>query len=621
MGKIHVLPDILAHKIAAGEVVERPASVVKELLENALDAEATQVTVKAEQGGKRLISVRDNGLGMNSEDARLAFRHHATSKINTFEDLSHLRSLGFRGEALPSISSVSRMRLSTVERTPEQSSVLGTEIESSGGSFEAIKEVAWPSGTEVVVEDLFFNVPARRKFLKTNTTELNHVSRQIMHYALAYPKVEFRFHHEKRKILEATQAASLEDRIYQIMGDTFLENLVPVEYTRRGIQVSGFTSLPHEQRSNGSSLFVFVNSRMVRDRLLTHGVRLAYRDQMPSRSYPVAILFIQIDPFDVDVNVHPCKTEVRFSHPNDVHSALRHGIEEALSKHQSSLSHLARDISLNSSTSHTPSHNGAVVGKSPGDAFHRHDKRTRSFLNFQGQPPQISDLSFKNNVLAKLPEDISVNGTSYLHTIPKTDHIDTTPVILGQFVESFIVSADRDGVLLIDQHVAHERILYDKAITQLASSRPCRTQRLLIPLTQDLNIQQKAVLETIFQELNDNGFEVEWFGDKTIVIKGVPAFASECDSQQLIQEILDNLLSIGSELNSPETRIQRLREKIAISLSCRAAIKINTCLSAEKMQWLLDELFLCKNPYTCPHGRPIILRINIEEILRGFKRI
>ena len=622
MGKIQVLPDILAHKIAAGEVVERPASVVKELLENALDAEANRVSVKAEQGGKQLISVRDDGLGMSGEDARLAFQHHATSKIQTFEDLTHLKSLGFRGEALPSIASVSRLRLRTVERTEEPGDPLGTEIETKGGSFEEVREVAWPSGTEVVVEDLFFNVPARRKFLKTTTTELNHVSRQIMHYALAYPQVEFQFHHEKRKVLEATRAASLEDRIYQVMGDSFLENLVPVEYEKRGVRVSGFASLPHEQRSNSSSLFIFVNSRMVRDRILTHGVRLAYQDQMPSRAYPVAILFLEMDPLDVDVNVHPCKTEVRFAHPKAVHSALYHGIEEALIKHGGTLSNLARDIAPEGLIKESaPSYNGNSPTKSLGHVFRRHDAKTQSLPHFQPASPSAEASSSPHGDAPTVSAEIAGPGDRHEHDIPETDYIASAPVILGQFVESFIVSADREGVMLVDQHVAHERILYDQALRQLESDRPCPTQRLLIPLTLELNTQQKAVLEAIFQELNDNGFEVEWFGDQTIAVKGVPSFASDCDARRLIQEILDSLVSVAGELESPENRLGRLREKIAISLSCRAAIKINTPLAREKMQWLLDELFRCRNPFTCPHGRPIVLRLGVEEILRGFKRI
>ena len=623
MGKVHVLPDILAHKIAAGEVVERPASVVKELLENALDAAAERISVKAEQGGKRLISVRDDGLGMSGEDARLAFQHHATSKIERFEDLSHLNSLGFRGEALPSIASVSRLRLRTVERAAKAKIPLGTEIKTRGGSFESVNDVAWPSGTEVVVEDLFFNVPARRKFLKTTSTELNHVSRQIMHYALAYPQVEFQFHHEQRSILEATRAESLEDRVYQVMGDSFLENLVPVDYEKRGVRVSGFASLPHEQRSNSNSLYIFVNSRMVKDRILTHGVRLAYQDQMPSRAYPVAILFLHMDPVEVDVNVHPCKTEVRFAHPDTVHSALYHGIQEALLKQGSTLSHLARDISAEGLVQETSSsYNGGSNRKSSGYAFRRHDENTRNFPEFHPAAQSAAVSSYPQDEAGQqFPIEVPANGHRHEHAIPETDYIDSVPVILGQFVESFIVSADRNGVMLVDQHVAHERILYDQALRQLESERPSPTQRLLIPLTQELNTQQKSVLETIFQELNGNGFEVEWFGDNTIAIKGVPAFASDCDARRLIQEILDSLVSVRVDLEQPESRVQRLREKIAINLSCRAAIKINTPLSSKKMQWLLDELFRCRNPFTCPHGRPIVLRVGIEEILRGFKRI
>ncbi|MDA2935369.1 DNA mismatch repair endonuclease MutL [Acidobacteria bacterium AH-259-D05] len=621
MGKISLLPDILAHKIAAGEVVERPASVVKELLENALDSEARRIMVKAEQGGKRLISVCDDGVGMSGEDARLAFQHHATSKIHSFEDLTQLQTLGFRGEALPSIASVSRLRLRTVERAVAQGNPLGTEIESEGGAFKAVREISWPSGTEVVVEDLFFNVPARRKFLKTTTTELTHLSRQIMHYAVAYPQVEFQFRHQQRTVLEAASVTKLEDRIYQVLGDSFLENLIPVAYEKNGVRVSGFTSLPHEQRSNSTSLFLYVNRRMVRDRVLTHAIRLAYQDQVPSSAYPVVILFVEVDPRQVDVNVHPCKTEIRFTDPNSVHSTLFHGIEEALLTHRSSLSHLARDISSHHLQALNRPHPQMGPGKGINTFFARHSQKGRDFPALHQNLPTDFSPSLSGHASAQhITTERFVNGDAHQDDIPQTDYIDPLPILLGQFVESFVVSADREGVMLVDQHVAHERILYDQALRQLDRAGACPTQRLLIPLTHELNMQQKSVFEKISHELNDNGFEVECFGGQTIAIKGVPALARDCDAILLVQEILDSFDST-QDLESRENRLQRLREKIAISLSCRAAIKINTPLSREKMQWLLDQLFQCDNPFTCPHGRPIVLRVGIEEILRGFKRI
>jgi len=616
MAKVRLLPDILAHKIAAGEVVERPASVVKELLENSLDSEARNIVVEAEEGGKRLIVVRDDGMGMTSEDARLAFQHHATSKIQSFEDLSHLQTLGFRGEALPSIASVSRLRLRTVERG--SSTPVGSEIESEGGELKEVQEISWPTGTEVRVEDLFFNVPVRREFLKRTSTELGHLSRQVMNCAIAYPHVAFQFQHQGKSVVEATAVESLEDRIHQVFGESFLENLVRVDYKKNGIALSGFVSLPHEQRTSSRSQFLYVNRRMVRDRILTHAVRLAYQDLIPAKAYPAVILFLEVDPEQVDVNVHPCKTEIRFRHSNSVHQAIRHGIEEALLGERQSLSHLARDLSGGDLQVRGRLYSGNGMVRNTATVFQRH--------SLQGNPlPTLgnSQTTLRGVVHENTPPSFSPSANTYVHgeDIPETDYLDPVPVVLGQFVESFVVSVDREGVLLVDQHVAHERILYDQALRQMESPRPSVTQRLLIPLTHELNFHQQAICEQILDLLNANGFEVEWFGEQTLVIKGVPSFAGECDAQLLIEGILDELTSQSREGVNENTRMERLRQTIAISLSCRAAIKINTPLSQEKMQWLLDELFRCDNPFTCPHGRPIVLRVGIEEILRGFKRI
>ena len=615
MATVRLLPDILAHKIAAGEVVERPASVVKELLENSLDSEARRIVVEAEEGGKRLIVVRDDGMGMSPEDARLAFQHHATSKIQSFEDLSHLHTLGFRGEALPSIASVSRLRLRTVERATADSSIpLGSEIDSEGGEFKEVKEISWPTGTEVRVEDLFFNVPVRREFLKRTSTELGHLSRQVMNCAIAYPHVAFDFQHNGRSVVEAPAVDNLEDRIHQVFGESFLENLVQVDYKKNEIALSGFVSLPHEQRTSSRSQFLYVNRRMVRDRMLTHAVRLAYQDLIPSNAFPAVILFLEVDPEQMDVNVHPCKTEIRFRHSNSVHQAIRHGIEEALLGERKSLSHLARDLS-GSGLSPYP---GSGVARNRATVFQRHSLQGNSLPSLGKSYPTLQGVVQEDTLPSYTP---TANGDVHGEDIPETDYLDPVPVVLGQFVESFVVSVDREGVLLVDQHVAHERILYDQALRHMDSPRPCPTQRLLIPLTHELNFHQQAICEQILDLLNANGFEVEWFGEQTLVIKGVPSFAGECDAQLLIEGILDELTSQSREGVDENTRMKRLRQKIAISLSCRAAIKINTPLSQEKMQWLLDELFRCDNPFTCPHGRPIVLRVGIEEVLRGFKRI
>ncbi len=615
MGRVRLLPDILAHKIAAGEIVERPASVVKELLENALDAEATSVVVKADVGGQRLISIRDDGIGMSPEDAGLAFEHHATSKLETFEDLSCIKTLGFRGEALPSIASISRLRLRTVEPAEDGAQLaLGTEVRYEGGELRESRQISWPQGTEVEVRDLFFNVPARRKFLKTTSTELSHISRQITHYALAHPEVEFVFQHGGRTLLEAAAVKTLKERVFQVMGDSFLGHLVPVDYQKEGVRVSGLASLPHEQRSNASSQFLFVNRRMVRDRVITHAIHLAYRDLIPSRTYPVILLFLEIDPQQIDVNVHPAKTEIRFKDSHSVHTAVYHGIEEALLKSSRNLQSVARDVPATFIKSSEAVPTAANPLSSPTTPLFSVPTSSNAHAF---SPRQLGGQFLSSALLAKETQ----SSDPHLQNIPETYHLSPTPVVLGQFVESFIVAADRDGVLLIDQHVAHERILYDRALQTLQEGQTWPVQRLLEPVTLELTPQQKSVMDELLDELNANGFVVDWFGDSTAVIRGVPAIASNCDGRMVLQEILDRFQDADSPSLPEENGVKRRREKIAISLSCRAAIKINTPLTREKTQWLLDELFACENPYTCPHGRPIILRVNIEDVLRGFKRI
>lgn len=608
MGRVRILPDVLAHKIAAGEIVDRPASVVKELLENALDAEATRIEIKIENGGKQLISVRDNGFGMSAEDTRTAFQHHATSKIRSFEDLSRIATLGFRGEALPSIAAVSRLRLRTVERSDALEPRAGFELSFEGGELGSSCEVSWPEGTEVEVRELFYNVPARRKFMKTVATEIGHISKQVSHHALARPGVEFQLHHQRRSLIEATAVESLEDRIYQILGGTFLENLTGIDYQRDGVRITGYTSLPHEQRSTPRSQYLFVNGRVVRDRVIAHAIRLAYQDLIPRTSHPVVLLFLEMDPAEVDVNVHPNKTEIRFCDSNRIHRSIYNALEESLLSPHKTLGELARDVPLSHlRTRELPGHQQNVA------------RNIEKF--FQSNPD--SSLGFRElrQGADSGPPAAFSGDDPHRFNIPETVDLSPIPIVLGQFVESFVVAADREGVMLIDQHVAHERILYDQALRTMTSGAKTPTQRLLMPQTIELTAEQKASLVPLLDHLNSNGFEVEWFGDRTIAVKGVPTVAKDCQELSGLMEEIISSVEIDPSSTEPGTKVQRLREKIAISLSCRSAIKINTPLSAEKMCWLVDELFLCENPYTCPHGRPITLRMNIEDVLRGFKRI
>ncbi|HXK61345.1 MAG TPA: DNA mismatch repair endonuclease MutL [Acidobacteriota bacterium] len=620
MARVHVLPEVLAHKIAAGEIVERPASVVKELLENSLDAKAGKVVVEAANGGVSRICVRDDGIGMSPDDARTAFEHHATSKISTFDDLSCITTLGFRGEALPSIASVSRLRLRTVERvetshTPQ----VGTEITFEGGNLKAVREIAWPVGTEVTVEDLFFNVPARRKFLKSIPTELTHLTRQVMSYALAYPEVEFQFTHQGRNLLNATPAVDLRERVYQVFGDEFLANLVELDFKTDGVSVRGFVSLPHEQRSNAGSQFLYVNGRMVRDRVLSHAIRFAYQDLMPPSAYPVALLFVHLDPAEIDVNVHPCKTEIRFRDSSRVHTAIYQAIERALLAGRVNLTALSRPVPGDHLQ---PFPNAALSDHSIPANLQASGRFEVGGIRLESpcQPGLVGGV-YGGQRPSSLP-NLSVGPDPHAdNAIPETAHITRSPVVLGQFVESFIVVAERDSILLVDQHVAHERILYDRALKTMESGETVPLQRLLVPVMLQLDPQQAAVFEHLAEELNRNGFEVDWFGNQTAIVKGVPAVAGQCDAQKLLEEILNSFRAREFQGDESPDALRRLQQKLAISIACRAAIKINTPLSKEKMQWLLDTLMLCDEPYTCPHGRPIVLRISIEDVLRGFKRI
>jgi len=634
VAKVRILPKVLVHQIAAGEIVERPASVAKELLENALDASSTRIFVSVEDGGKSRIQVSDDGIGMSSEDARLAFEHHATSKIASFDDLQEITTLGFRGEALPSIASVSRIRLKTIDQEAlESGSPLGIELEYEGGTLRDSREIAWPRGTEVTVDDLFFNVPVRRKFLKTKSTELSHVSRLVTCYALAHPEVEFKLDHADKKIVDVPRVRCPQERVFQLLGEKVSESMVPLEFEREGIQIRGFTSLPHEQRNNSHSLYLYVNGRMVRDKVLTHAIRFAYRDLIPSSSFPVVLLFVELDPALIDVNVHPTKVEIRFRQSQTVHSAILNSIEKALLVNRSSLSDLARNIPAGPAPA---SNRPGAFSRGIEPYFRRQHGDTFSFRSSSSHhdfPTRSGDPSFQGSAETAGAESHSRNsggpvGTSFggAHSddIPETTHLGATPVVLGQFVESFVVAVDREGVMVVDQHVAHERILYDQALRSFESGKAVPSQRLLLPATLELAPEQMAIADLIFDHLNANGFEVEPFGSQTFLVRGVPALARNVDPRGIIEDLLDELTTLDelrSESKLSDRSLRRVQEKIAISLACRAAIKINTPLSPEKMRWLLDTLLQSENPYTCPHGRPIILRLDIEEILRGFKRI
>jgi len=659
MGRIHVLSEAIANQIAAGEVVERPASVVKELLENSLDAGATRIKIQVEAGGKKHIQITDDGCGMVRDDALLAFERHATSKIKNAADLLSVATLGFRGEALPSIASVSRLRLET--RAADEPS--GTVVEINGGKIFKVEEAGLPAGTSITVRDLFFNTPARKKFLKSESTELSHIASLVTHYALAHPEKYFELNSATNAVLVAPPVAGHSERVYQVFGRETLEQLIPVaamqpleriglpqpppwrrlegedgaERSVPGeVRVRGFVSKPAIQKLNRNSIYVFVNGRLIRDRLIQHALTEAYRNVIPPTVYPVVLLFLELPCEEVDVNVHPSKTEVRFRQQTVMHDFVRDSVRAALMKARPipqfvaeisahptaspSLTFGARPVERSASwrASYAPAENQGFTLQAPvvpavSDRF-----QFTSGFSVEGNAA-LSAARAPQTISGTTPEIIQDDGCAQL--IPDEPELSTdfVPAIaslkpLGQIRESFILAVNHDGLWIIDQHVAHERVLFEKILKQRAK-RQVESQRLLLPLVLELTPAQQAVFAEISEELNQNGFEVEVFGMRSIAVKVAPAGIEAGQVEDMLQELLDQLLREDQAIN-----LERVRTRIAASIACHAAIKVNMPLEQNKMEWLLAELAQADFPMSCPHGRPVLLRYSLKDIQRAFKR-
>jgi DNA mismatch repair protein MutL len=634
MGKIRVLSDTVANKIAAGEVVERPASVVKELLENSLDAGASEIRIEVDSGGRRLIRIADDGYGMLRDDALLAFERHATSKLNDVKDLLSIATLGFRGEALPSIASVSRLLLET--RTAEEDT--GTAVEIAGGKLLRCDEHIAPPGTVITVRDLFFNVPARKKFLRSDQTELAHIASLVTHYSLAHPHKSFQLRNGASELLDVTPVETLRERVYQVFGSRTLSDLVdlgivervldlpgPEESESRVFALRGFVSSPQVQKLNRNSIFLFVNGRLIRDRLLLHSLSAAYYNLMPPACYPFALLFLDCDCEEVDVNVHPSKTEVRFRHGSFVHDFVRDTIRDVLvtARPASNISlpappQPATALPYSDFTQRIENEEFASLAVIAG-APDRLEDLPAFTLNAQAGPPQRFDFSDPPPARAgRVPDThgpLLSNGNEGLPPAPQTlaGLSDLRP--LGQIHNSFIVAAGRDGLWIIDQHVAHERILFEQVLQQQARGTVER-QSLLMPIIVELTAAQQIEYARLADELRLSGFDSEPFGNRTIAVTAAPAGIGPGDIEKVIAEILE----IGeSELR--KASVGDIRRGLAASIACRAAIKINMRLDHTKMEWLLNALAATDCPMSCPHGRPIALRYSTHDILKSFHRI
>lgn len=690
MSKIRVLADHVANQIAAGEVVERPASVAKELVENAIDAGARRIVVEIEAGGRRLLKVSDDGEGMVRDDAVLAFERHATSKISTTEDLSAIGTLGFRGEALASIASVARVLV----LTKTEDTGAGTQVVIEGGRMKDVKDAAHPRGTTITVRDLFFNVPARRKFLRSEATESFHLTNLITHYALAHPEIAFSLTNNGREVLQAAPAADLRERAYQIFGEEFLDNLL--EVGAPGVshanvaRVTGYVSAPRDRRTSRDAQYLFVNGRFVRDQLIGRALSEGYRAILPQGVYPAALLFIEIPLEEVDVNVHPAKTEVRFRRAAAVGDAVRESVRAALASagYVRTDANSARDVSEvpgvvtgieNNEATATASAgaSGAAVSEQSSPnfagaalrAYHR-AQANQSSIDFATTPTEdeeilereFREVGFKEGAAEEVDEilertsaeplddrqtlveqslkanldegsdfaeseawtkreptaDVSLPPLATAHRFVREvamESLSSNIRPLGQLDESFIIATDDEGLLLIDQHVAHERILFDK-YRALESTRLAESQQLLIPETFDLTPAQASTFDVIATELENYGFELMRLSGRTVAIKAAPADLPAGEARNMLAELLDTV-----DAEKKGSARETLRDDIAASLACHAAIKVNMPLAPEKMRWLIDRLLKTSSPTTCPHGRPVILRLATRDILKGFHRI
>ena len=664
MNKIKILPDNLANQIAAGEVVERPASVIKELVENSIDAGATRIQIDVELGGRRLMRVSDDGEGMMRDDAVLAFERHATSKIKTLEDLSAIGTLGFRGEALASVASVAKVELIT--KTENDTAATCVSIE--GGKLRDVKDFARPTGTTLHVRDLFFNTPARRKFMRSEATENYHITNIVTHYALAHPEIAFTLTTNGRESLRLAPAKDLRERAYQIFGANMIESLLPVDGGREFIaKIKGFVSAPRERRTSRDAQYFFINGRFVRDKIIAGGLLEGFRAVLPHGVYPVAFLFLEIPLEEIDVNVHPSKTEVRFRRSQAVKEVISEAIRAALqsagivqdeiqsakftvqsSDSEFSDSNLSNqvveqskiefsisddkpevvsfnveksDFSIDEKTAETVINNGEKIetevfsndfeqsaqsrsGEFPlQQASDEMDYATDQKPKTKNQRPNAYEILPPVNSAEKLPKAIEPEQVSSSKIRP-----------ISQLHNSYIIAVDDEGMLLIDQHVAHERILFDK-FRKKENERKIESQNLLLPETFDLTPAQAVAFDLVEPELENVGFALMRLSGRTIAIKAVPTDLPPSEVRNLLAEILDSLDSVKRG-NARET----LRDDIAATLACKAAVKINMKLTPEKMQWLIDNLLITSSPTTCPHGRPVILRLTMKDIERGFHR-
>ena len=605
MARIHLLPPDLANQIAAGEVVERPASVVKELIENAIDAGARRVQVHIELGGKRVVRVEDDGEGMSPEDARLSLERHATSKIRRADDLAAIYTLGFRGEALPSIASVSHFVLKTRAR----GDLAGTEIRVNGGAVASVQEIGTAEGTSMEVADLFYNLPARRKFLKSDTAEATQVSRVVTQFALGYPEIGFTLTSGPRTIGSWPAVAKFDDRLYQVFGDR--PDLVPVGKALAGFTIRGMAAALTEQGPTRGLQNVFVNRRIVKDRTIAHAIIDAYSTASIKERSPEVHLFLEIPADRVDVNVHPTKAEVRFRDQSFVHEAVKHAVAEAIGRGAVPELQLLPNA-YREPVPVTPSIPGVLSSGAFPSRWEPQELRTGELGTGELRTSELGTGELRTSELGTGEASNLTNRTNPAEPL-RTPGIPLIP--LGQFRDTFIIAIDTEGIAIIDQHVAHERVLFERVMERLSSGR-LESQRLLEPLLVEMSPESRQALLSHAADLDRLGYEVEEFGGETLRLTALPALLGRDDAVMALRALGEDLEGLDRGREAGDT----LR-RIAATTACHAAVKANYPLTHAKMLHILEELRRTAYSSVCPHGRPVMLRLTRREIEKNFQRI
>lgn len=606
--RIRLLDPHTVNQIAAGEVVERPASALKELVENSLDAGATKIEIELIDSGKALICVRDNGRGMSEEDAQLALQRHATSKIGSVDDLVEVASLGFRGEALPSIASVSRMSLSSAEADG-----LRSVIKIVGGEVQPIQKAAGPRGTEIMVEELFFNTPARLKFLKSDTTELGQCLEVVSKYAIAYPNVAISLVHNGQNAVRTSGSGDMLEAIADVWGREMGRSLAEVDTEIGGMRIRGFVSPPHINRPTRAYQYLYVNGRPVRTRSLTAAMDQAYRDLTPDRRYPVIALMIEVDPNRVDVNVSPTKSEVKFQQEGQAFDAIRLAIKSALMHH--GMMPNAEGVAAANEALRSIERQGSLEDWRVGNEGRgtRDEGTTNVWDSPSVSPSMVTGLA---TALIEAPLPASgITAPTQLNTerYPFGDLLEGLKV-LGQSMNTFIVAETKRGIVIVDQHVAHERILYEY-LCGLKGSSAIEQQPLLVPQTLHLDKRSAVLLGEKVQEIVAVGFDIEPFGGESFVVRAVPAAIRAKDPLKILRDMVDELVD-----SSVARKLVPSREHIWITSACHMAVKSGDPLSHAEMEKLIVDLASTENPYMCPHGRPITITLSTEDLMRKFKR-